>query len=127
MDIPRQKKGKRARRLRYAVFAFDAGERLRLVNRAGVRLLAQPAARLLGRRAADLGLRECLNVGGGDERRTLQLSFPAAARAAGASPAASSGSTARRTGCSCSQTSAARCARRSRRRGSASCACSDTS
>src|SRR5579875_3507801 len=31
-----------------AVFAFDAGERLRLVNRAGERLLAQPAERLLG-------------------------------------------------------------------------------
>src|SRR6185436_17823543 len=32
-----------------AVCAFDAAERLRLINRAGERLLAQPAARLLGR------------------------------------------------------------------------------
>jgi len=32
-----------------AVFAFDAANRLRLVNRAGERLLASPAERLLGR------------------------------------------------------------------------------
>ena len=63
-----------------AVFAFDAGERLRLVNRAGERLLGQKAARLLGRRAEELGLRECLNAGGGgDGRQTLQLSFPGGA------------------------------------------------
>ena len=63
-----------------AVFAFDAGERLRLVNRAGERLLGQTAARLLGRRAEELGLRECLNACGGDDgRQTLQLSFPGGA------------------------------------------------
>jgi nitrogen fixation/metabolism regulation signal transduction histidine kinase len=40
-----------------AVFAFDAEDyTLRLVNRAGERLLAQPAERLLGRTAEQLGL-----------------------------------------------------------------------
>jgi nitrogen fixation/metabolism regulation signal transduction histidine kinase len=31
-----------------AVFAFDGEQRLRLVNRAGERLLAQPSARVVG-------------------------------------------------------------------------------
>src|SRR5918992_251565 len=39
-----------------AVFAFDGERRLRLVNRGGERLLAQPAERLLGRPADALGL-----------------------------------------------------------------------
>src|ERR1700761_411601 len=39
-----------------AVFAFDPEQKLRLVNRAGERLLAQPAERLLARDAASLGL-----------------------------------------------------------------------
>lgn len=43
-----------------AVFAFDAEEALRLVNRGGERLLGQPAERLLGRTAEQLGLAECL-------------------------------------------------------------------
>jgi nitrogen fixation/metabolism regulation signal transduction histidine kinase len=44
-----------------AVFAFDAEDyTLRLVNRAGERLLAQPAERLLGRTAEQLGLASCL-------------------------------------------------------------------
>src|SRR5207247_818534 len=38
-----------------AVFAFDAARALRLVNRAGERLLGQPAERLIGRTAAQLG------------------------------------------------------------------------
>src|SRR6476661_4635976 len=42
-----------------AVFAFDA-DRLRLVNRAGERLLGQPAERLLGRTAEQVGLAEGL-------------------------------------------------------------------
>jgi nitrogen fixation/metabolism regulation signal transduction histidine kinase len=58
-----------------AVFAFDETEALRLVNRSGTRLLAQPAERLLGRRAEDLGLGECLR---GDAPRVLELEFPAA-------------------------------------------------
>jgi len=58
-----------------AVFAFDGSEALRLVNRSGERLLAQPAERLLGRRAAELGLGECLR---GEAPRVLELDFPAA-------------------------------------------------
>lgn len=55
-----------------AVFAFDDGERLRLANRAGERLLAQPVERLIGRTASDLGLGECLE---GEPARTLQAAF----------------------------------------------------
>src|SRR5438046_1663330 len=40
-----------------AVFTFDGTQTLRLVNRAGERLLQQPVDRLLGRAAAELGLR----------------------------------------------------------------------
>src|SRR5213083_225027 len=43
-----------------AVFTFDGADRLRLVNRAGERLLAQPVERLLGCTAEQLGLSECL-------------------------------------------------------------------
>lgn len=39
-----------------AVFAFDSGLKLRLVNRAGERLLDQPAERMTGRTAEALGL-----------------------------------------------------------------------
>src|SRR5438309_306801 len=56
-----------------AVFAFDDAQRLRLVNRAGERLLAQPIERLPGRTAAELGLAECLQ---GEPTRTLQMTFP---------------------------------------------------
>ncbi|HYE65122.1 MAG TPA: ATP-binding protein [Pyrinomonadaceae bacterium] len=59
-----------------AVFAFDDQERLRLVNRAGERLLAQSSARLLGRKAGELGLLECLRVKDGGEQHTLQMAFP---------------------------------------------------
>lgn len=43
-----------------AVFTFDGARMLRLVNRAGERLLAQSAEQLLGRTADDLGLAPCL-------------------------------------------------------------------
>jgi nitrogen fixation/metabolism regulation signal transduction histidine kinase len=56
-----------------AVFTFDDGNKLRLVNRAGERLLAQPLERLLGRTAAELNLAECLE---GEPGRTLQMAFP---------------------------------------------------
>ncbi len=56
-----------------AIFAFDHSRRLRLVNRAGERLLARPSERLLGRAAEELGLEDCLE---GDAVRTLQTSFP---------------------------------------------------
>jgi nitrogen fixation/metabolism regulation signal transduction histidine kinase len=56
-----------------AIFAFDNLRRLRLVNRAGERLLAQTTERLLGRSAEELGLQDCLE---GDSARTVQASFP---------------------------------------------------
>jgi len=55
-----------------AIFAFDANETLRLVNRAGQELLAQPAERILGRQAADLGLTDCLT---GESTRVLTRTF----------------------------------------------------
>jgi PAS domain S-box-containing protein len=55
-----------------AVFAFDRDERLVLVNPAAERLIGQPAARLLGREAADLRLHACLE---GDTPRLLDRPF----------------------------------------------------
>ena len=55
-----------------AVFAFDEAQQLRLVNRAGERLLGRPAERLLDKAAAELGLAECLQ---GEAVRTLQAGF----------------------------------------------------
>jgi nitrogen fixation/metabolism regulation signal transduction histidine kinase len=59
-----------------AVFAFDGNERLRLVNRAGERLLAQPATRLLGRTSVELGLAACFNSEDSESSQTMQLVFP---------------------------------------------------
>lgn len=59
-----------------AVFAFDGDERLRLVNRAGEKLLAQPSTRLLGRTSAELGLAACLNRPAGSGPHTMQMVFP---------------------------------------------------
>src|SRR5215211_8948809 len=59
-----------------AVFAFDGEQRLQLVNRAGERLLAQPAARLLDRTSDELGLSECLNSPAGSGPQTMQMVFP---------------------------------------------------
>ncbi|HYK91379.1 MAG TPA: ATP-binding protein [Acidobacteriota bacterium] len=56
-----------------AVFAFDNHRCLRLVNRAGERLLALPADKLIGRTAEDLGLSDCLE---GNQARLLEASFP---------------------------------------------------
>jgi nitrogen fixation/metabolism regulation signal transduction histidine kinase len=58
-----------------AVFAFDQDQALRLVNASGTRLLAQPAERLLGRHADELGLSACLQ---GDAPRVIELGFPTA-------------------------------------------------
>lgn len=58
-----------------AVFAFDADQKLRLVNRAAERLLDRPAAQLMGRTAEDLRMEDCLE---GDPARTLQRTFPGA-------------------------------------------------
>src|SRR3989442_8761206 len=59
-----------------AVFAFDGNQRLRLVNRAGERLLAQPAMRLLGRTSNELGLATCLGRAGNGGPHTMQMVFP---------------------------------------------------
>jgi two-component system nitrogen regulation sensor histidine kinase NtrY len=56
-----------------AVFAIDDEERLRLVNRAGERLLGEPAERLLGSPAEPLGLAEVLE---GEAARTVAKTFP---------------------------------------------------
>src|SRR5216684_8622735 len=58
-----------------AVFAFDGNQRLRLVNRAGEKLLAQPAMRLLGRTSNELGLASCLSRPAGGAQ-TMQMVFP---------------------------------------------------
>lgn len=55
-----------------AVFAFDEGEQLRLVNRAGEKLLGFAAERALGRTAADLGLGEALR---GEAPRVMDAGF----------------------------------------------------
>jgi nitrogen fixation/metabolism regulation signal transduction histidine kinase len=59
-----------------AVFAFDGEQRLRLVNRAGERLLKQPAERILTSSAENLGLAEFLD---GEPTRTVQRTFPTGA------------------------------------------------
>jgi signal transduction histidine kinase len=59
-----------------AVFAFDGEQRLKLVNRAGERLLARPVERLEGLTAGDLGLAECLD---GEPARTFHMTFPGGA------------------------------------------------
>ncbi len=59
-----------------AVFAFDAERRLRLVNKAGEKLLARPSERMMNDGAAALGLAEYLE---GDETQTVQRTFPSGA------------------------------------------------
>jgi nitrogen fixation/metabolism regulation signal transduction histidine kinase len=56
-----------------SVFAFDGEQKLRLVNRAGERLLGEPAERLLARNAVSLGLENYL---GGEPEQTVQRTFP---------------------------------------------------
>ena len=60
-----------------AILAFDEAGALRLVNPGGERLLAQPAERLLGRGAADLGLGDCI-VGRAPRVIDLTLGGPSA-------------------------------------------------
>ena len=55
------------------LFAFDAGRRLRLVNRWGERMLGQREERLMGLSADELGLAQCLV---GPPVRTMDLAFP---------------------------------------------------
>src|SRR6266849_208472 len=56
-----------------AIFAFDAGHALRLVNRSGAALLGRAPEQLLGRDAASLGLAGPLT---GDAPRVDSLTFP---------------------------------------------------
>jgi nitrogen fixation/metabolism regulation signal transduction histidine kinase len=56
-----------------AIFTFDNESKLRLVNRAGERLLARPPERLLGFTAAELGLGATLE---GESAHTMELTFP---------------------------------------------------
>jgi two-component system nitrogen regulation sensor histidine kinase NtrY len=58
-----------------AVYAFDEHQRLRLVNRAGSRVLDQPVERLLGRTAEQLGLLESLR---GETPRAMDMTLPGA-------------------------------------------------
>jgi two-component system nitrogen regulation sensor histidine kinase NtrY len=64
------------REIDVAIFAFDERRRLRLVNRAGEKLLAAAPERLLGQTAADLNMQACLE---GPPQTTLQTSFPGGA------------------------------------------------
>ncbi len=57
-----------------AVFSFDGEQKLRLVNRAGERLLNLPSERLLGSKAEAIGLAECLNEGASS--RVIEAVFP---------------------------------------------------
>jgi len=56
-----------------AVFAFDADEQLRLLNRAAERLLGRPAREVLEKKAADLRLDDLLS---GAAPRTLVMRLP---------------------------------------------------
>jgi nitrogen fixation/metabolism regulation signal transduction histidine kinase len=58
-----------------AVFTFDPEHQLRLVNRAGERILARPASRLLGSSAEELGLEDWLE---GELPGTVERAFPGA-------------------------------------------------
>jgi nitrogen fixation/metabolism regulation signal transduction histidine kinase len=56
-----------------AMFAVDSTGVVRLVNRAGERLLGRPAGELLDKPASEVGLGKCL---AGEPRRVLDASFP---------------------------------------------------
>ena len=56
-----------------AVFTFDEEHELKFVNRAGARLLSQASERLLGRRAEELDLADCL---AGEAPRVINTAFP---------------------------------------------------
>ena len=66
-----------------AIFAFDDHQKLRLVNRAGERLLGQPAERLIGIDAEAIHLARCLT---GEPQQTFQMTLPRGQRALGHAP-----------------------------------------
>jgi len=55
-----------------SIFAFDGEHRLRLLNRAGERLVGEPAERVLGKLASELGLDTYLE---GDTQHVVQHTF----------------------------------------------------
>src|SRR5919197_1494318 len=59
-----------------AVFSFDGEHKLRLVNRAGEKLMKTPQERLLGQSAEDLALDDFLD---GDTSRLTDAGFPGSA------------------------------------------------
>jgi nitrogen fixation/metabolism regulation signal transduction histidine kinase len=59
-----------------AIFAFDSSQRLRLVNRAGERLIGRASERMLAADAGALGLAEFLD---GEDNRMVQRTFAAGA------------------------------------------------
>ena len=59
-----------------AIFAFDAQQRLRLINPAGERLLARKADDAQGQPASALGLEDCLAI---DNAATVKRAFPGGA------------------------------------------------
>lgn len=56
-----------------AMFGFDGHQRLQLINDSGIHLLGRADLDLLGRRAGELGLVECL---GGTTPRVVDMTFP---------------------------------------------------
>ena len=56
-----------------AVYTFDDDRELTFVNRAGAQLLAQVPERMLGRKAEELGLEDCLE---GESPRVINTAFP---------------------------------------------------
>ena len=56
-----------------AILSFDEDQKLRLVNRAGERLLNRPWERMLGVSAGELGLGDCLD---GETPRLIEFEFP---------------------------------------------------
>src|SRR5690606_4386061 len=83
-----------------AVFTFDHQRKLRLVNRAGERLLARPAERLLGRTIEELGLAEVMGVetGGSGDGGAAPAGAPATSDGSAAVPAAAAAPTDRAPG-----------------------------
>ena len=100
-----------------AVFAFDGERRLRLVNRAGERLLgAARRAAARARRADELGLGEA--AWRARRRASLELAFPAATGPLGGAPRHVPPGRAAAPAAGARRRAAARCARRSARPGS---------
>ena len=66
-----------------AILAFDDGRRLRLINRAGQRLLGIPGEDALGKTAAELDLKDCVE---GEPVRTLRIRLPGGKRPLGNAP-----------------------------------------